>query len=999
MFDKGVLKRLSIAKKIAIVAAVLLCLYAVAGFLVAPAIIKSKAPAIIEQKLGRQAGVNHVRLNPFALSLTVRGFDLKEPNGESFVGFEELYVNFQLSSLFRLALTFADVSLKKPHGHVKVLADGTLNFADLLAKVAKGESPQRPGGELPPVIVQRLHIEGGRFVFSDLSLPTPYEETIFPIDLALDNFTTRENTESPYSFSASIGKSAIISWEGDVSVNPLRSHGRLAISKVDTVDLWRYIQDYVHFKVISGKVDLSGNYAFALGETAPIVELTEGECELTELVLVAKESETTVLSVPSLSVRGTRVNVASKQVEVSSVTSKGVKVNSWLAGDGKFMHQSVFALDDLKRKFDPWLASEDEPEADTRPWIITIDKGNLADYGVHFEDRTLEKAKQIDLDSIRVDLKNITNQKDSQTEINAALKLNQRGIVEVKGLATINPVSADLTLKVAQNPVKPMQAYVDAVAPVELASGTTNLEGRVWYQALGKDGPNIRFEGQAGVDNLRTVDRRNSEDLYSLKSLVIKGIALDLNPNKLSVSDVFLSHPDFQVAIWPDGKINVVTILTLKDDTARENESGKKVESLLDRLVNYITLHIEGPMPLTVDTIRLEKGAVDFSDLFIKPNFASDVRNLRGRVKGLSSKPGTRAKVMLEGEVNKYSPVKISGRINPFAKDTPAELALSFENFDLTSTSPYSGKFAGYTIEKGKLSLNLEYRVSENVFTGENRITVKQLSLGERVESPDATELPVSLAVALLKDGNGNIDLDIPVEGDTSSPRFQFGKVIASTLSNTITKVVSSPFAFLGSLVGGKGEELGRIEFEFGSATLHPEQIEKLDKLAKALEERPALQLEIEGRADRKNDRSVLAEKELLNQLTVAKDEKRGLAGSEDVSLSDEEYEKLIIKGYRERFGEDPKTLLAKDTGNSSEKSSADDRAAMIAKARARLLETITVDDESLRLLAQERGEHIRMYLVDGGGISGQRVSLTQVKIEEAFNGNHAQINLDLAAR
>jgi len=839
-------------KKHAIIALGLLCIYAICGFLVAPAIIKYKAPAIITEQLGRKATVEQVRLNPFVLSLTVRGFELEEPNGEPFAGFEEFYVNFQLSSLFRLAFTFADVSLIAPYGHVKILADGKLNFSDLLAKMAREESPQDPSGELPPVRIQRLHIDGGRLVFSDLSMPTPYEEKIFPIQLTLNNFNTRKEANSPYSFTASI------SWEGDLSVTPLRSQGRFAINKGDTVDLWKYIQDYVNFKLTSGKVDISGSYMFALTGGAPNIELTEGEFELSELILVVKESESMILSVPSLSIRVAGANLINKQVVVAAVTSKGARANGWLSPDGKFMHETVFALDALEERFDNLLARGDEAKEDTQPWVINIDEVNLEDYAVYFEDRTLKEPKKINLDSIEVDLKHLSNKKGSQAEINAALKLNRTGNVEVKGLATINPVSADLTLKVAQNPVKPMQPYVDAVAPAELASGTTNLQGRIWYRALGGDGPKIRFEGQAGIENLRTFDRSKSEDLYSLEKLAIKGLALDLDPNKLRVSEVFLSQPNFKVAIWPDGKINVATILSMKDDSTKEAENGKKVETLLDKVVKYITLQIEGPMPITVDTVRVEKGAVDFSDLFVKPNFAADVRNLKGRVKGLSSKPGTRADVLLEGEVNKYSPVKISGQINPLIKDKYADLAMSFKNFDLSSTSPYSGRFAGYTIEKGKLSLDLKYQVSENVFTGENRITVEQLTLGERVESPDATKLPVSLAVALLKDANGNIKLDVPVKGDINDPHFDFGKVIAHTLSNTITKVVSSPFAALGSLVGGNGEELSYIEFEFGSATLGPEQIEKLDKLVKALQERPGLRLEITGRADKENDRSVL---------------------------------------------------------------------------------------------------------------------------------------------
>ncbi|MGD8915477.1 MAG: DUF748 domain-containing protein, partial [Syntrophobacterales bacterium] len=223
MSNSSMNSKLSRLKKPLITALLLLSLYAICGFLVAPAIIKSKAPAIIAEQLGRKATVDQVRLNPFVLSLTVRGFHLEEPNGEPFVGFEEFYANFQLSSLFRMALTFADFSLIAPYGHVKILADGTLNFQDLFAKVARKESPQDSSGELPPLLIQSLQIDRGRFVFSDLSLPTPYEATIFPIQLTLNNFSTRKDTGSPYSFTATLGEGAVISWEGDVSVNPLHS--------------------------------------------------------------------------------------------------------------------------------------------------------------------------------------------------------------------------------------------------------------------------------------------------------------------------------------------------------------------------------------------------------------------------------------------------------------------------------------------------------------------------------------------------------------------------------------------------------------------------------------------------------------------------------------------------------------------------------------------------------------------------------------------------------
>jgi outer membrane protein OmpA-like peptidoglycan-associated protein len=789
-------------------------------------IIKSKIPAIMADQLGRKATVKQIRMNPFVLSLTVRGFELEEPNGERFAGFEELYVNFQLSSLFRLTFTFGEISLIAPEAQVKVLPDGSLNFSDFLSKLTKSESPQDQGGELHPVLIQRLNIEEGRFVFSDLSLPTPYEETFFPVGLSLSNFSTRKGIDSPYIFTASLGEDTTFSWEGDLSINPLRSKGRFVLTDIKPRDLWKYILDLVHFEVTTGTLNVTGQYQAGVEGKNFHAKLIGGEIQLNDFNLIEKGTDNQIVRLPLLSVRGIDVDLAKKQIVVSSVTSKDAHVNGWLDSDGTFGIEKILSLDALEAKYKTKLKTTDESAAPSQPWQLTVNEVMLENYGINFEDRTVATPKRINLDSIKVDLKNVSNQKDSQAEISAALKLNQTGTAQVEGLFGINPVSTDIALKIVRAPVTPMQPYVDAVAPVELASGTISLEGRVKYRVLGSDGPKVRFEGGAGIENLKTVDRRNSEVLYSLKSFSVQGLALEFDPNALRVSEVFISQPDFKVAI----------------------------------LVKYITYHIQGPMPITIDTVRIENGVLDFSDLFIKPKFAADAKNLRGSVKGLSSKPRTRADVLLEGEVNKYSPVKISGQINPLSEEKYADLVMSFKNFDLTTTSPYSGKFAGYRIEKGKLSLNLKYKVSGDDFSGENEIVVEQLTLGERVESPDATELPVSLAVALLKDSNGNIELDVPVEGDLNDPHFDYGKVVSDAVSKIITNIVSSPFAALGSLVGGSGEELSHIEFEFGSATLRPEQIEKLDKLAKALQERPGLRLEITGRADKEDDRSVLTE-------------------------------------------------------------------------------------------------------------------------------------------
>ena len=306
-------------------------------------------------------------------------------------------------------------------------------------------------------------------------------------------------------------------------------------------------------------------------------------------------------------------------------------------------------------------------------------------------------------------------------------------------------------------------------------------------------------------------------------------------------------------------------------------------------------------------------------------------------------------------------------------------------------------------MDKGKLSLDLNYKVSGNDFSGENKIVVKQLTLGERVDSPDATELPVSLAVALLKDSNGDIALDVPVRGDTDDPHFNFGKVVASTLSNAITRVVSSPFTVLGSLVGGSGEELNNLEFKFGSATLAPQQMEKLDKLAEALAERPALLLKIEGTADKKKDGKALAEAELLGNLKREKRQHLRRAGepvpadAEKISLSSADYRRFIKKLYLEKFKEEPETLLSAESKTSSNNASSVDSDPVVAAAKERLMESITIGETELEALAQKRATEIRDYLVEQDKISEERVVAVSAKVDDVADGDAVPTNLMLA--
>ena len=975
---------LSRAKKGAIITAILILLYAIFGFLIAPSILKSNLISGIAEQLGRNATVNELKVNPFVLSVTVRGFEMSEPDGERFVGFEELYVNFQLSSIFRRAYTFDEVRLVAPDGRVKVLPDGSLNFSDLLASSDPAEPPPDQSKELTPVLIFRLQIEQGRLAFSDLARPTPFKTEFFPIQTTLNNFSTRKDSKSPYAFTATTGEGEILSWKGNFSVNPLRSEGRFALTGIKMRTLWKYVQYQVGFEVTSGSIDLAARYDMDASGEAFHFEVIDGELKLNEFKLAEKGLDDTLISVPFFSVNGANIDLGNKKAACASVNSRDAFFEGWLTSDGAFNYQTLFPMDGLEDKGET-SGTPDQSGAESKPWQISVNELTLENYGIALEDRTQAKPVPLNLESINLNLKNVSNQEDSQAEVALALKVNQTGTVAVKGLVSINPVSTEVALQVAQIALKPFQSYVHSVARLELVRGTANLDGRFNYRTLGSHGPEMRYEGRASIDGFEAVDRSRSEDFLKWESLSFNGLVLDVEPDKLSISEIVADQPYARVIIWPDRTVNLTSVFSTQDDKTTGDADSEA----------------RAPMPITIDTVRIENASVNFADFSLKPSFATGIQSLNGIVKGLSSESLARADVLLEGKVDKYAPVKISGQINPLSEDAYTDLALSFKNIELTTFTPYSGKFASYAIKKGKLSLDLKYKLSENLLIGENEIFLDQLTLGKRIDSPDATTLPVRLAIALLKDRDGKIDIDLPVRGDLSDPEFSYGRIVVKVLVNLITKIVTSPFAALAHLVGGDGEELSFVEFEFGSAGLLAGQIRKLDNLAKALYERPALRLEIKGTADTKYDRAALAEAELLSQLKRANlkqleaDKLPAPARAEDILLSEDDYARLIIQAYVDRFGEHPKTLFVADAQPA--KPPDIEPGVLIAAAKQRLIESMPVDEISLRRLAQERARRIKGHLIEKGEIPDKQVFIVQVEVGRASDGDAIRTNLTLS--
>jgi hypothetical protein len=396
--------------------------------------------------------------------------------------------------------------------------------------------------------------------------------------------------------------------------------------------------------------------------------------------------------------------------------------------------------------------------------------------------------------------------------------------------------------------LKSFQPYVDEAVNAQIIAGTTSSKGRVRFR--GKDAqPQIRYMGEFRIEDLEIKDRVHADDFITLAQFKTGGIALDLSPNKLNASEVLIDRPNARVTIDQDGAVNVVNAFK---PVEKKEEKGK--ENLLERLVDFLIVQFKGPMPMSVDRVKLKNFTGDFVDASITPNYSTHLEITEGTVKGLSSDPKAMANIKFTGSIDQKAAIEGTGQMNPLNALTYTKVDVSLKEFDLTPTSPYAGKFIGFKIDKGTLHTELKYKVDDNKVNGNNIIQIDQLELGEKVDSPDAPNLPIKLGVTLLKDSNDRITLEVPVKGDLKDPKFDFNKTIESALTGRIKDAGSAPFAAVSKIGGFKGEELRTVEFDYGLSELQLRETQKLNALAKFLKEKNSLSLGIIGTADQQMD-------------------------------------------------------------------------------------------------------------------------------------------------
>ncbi len=946
-----------------------LALYSLLGFLILPGI----ALRIANQQLANYATVparlERIELNPFSLEVTAWGLKIGEPGKEQ-VGFERLYANLQIDSLWTRALHLADVQLDKPKTELLFDKSGKLNLAQLFKLPASEPAPADPDAKPFPLRVDGIKLSGGYVHFQDLRPSEPIEFLYDSLDFELKNLSTLPEDNADMTLVAAGPDGGRIDWKGNFSLVPITSEGTLKVTDGKMKAWWPYVRDALPLVLEDGVLNFSTEYTFSLAKETEL-NLTNTAASIAPFAIKAPDGRPLV-RLERLDVSETTVDLAKQQVIVGKIRSNKLETWAALEADGQLDWQKLFASQPSKPAKAPEPASapatadspKAEPAAPSKPWQVLLKDVQLRNYQVHLADRQAKPAVALELGPLNVDVQNFDSLNQNPFTLKLDTGLGKQGKIQATGEVNLNPVSAKLKVNTQDIDLRVAQSYISPFIRLELRSGMlgSNLDVNLKGTAPLK----LQVTGRAQVDQLHTLDTLKTRDFLKWQRLVLEGVNYQ-HGDSLSIDKVNLLQPYARFMINDDRTTNIDDLLIPQPADSGAKSAAKPASK-------------DKPLGIRIGQIAINEGSANFADFSLTPNFATAIQQLNGQIGTIDSRQAKPASVDIKGKVDRYAPVTIKGSVNPFDPMAALDIATSFKRVELTNLTPYSGKFAGFRIRKGRLNLDLHYVITKGQLKAENKVVVEQLQLGEKVDSTDAVDLPIRLAIALLKDSDGKITIELPVTGDLNNPQFSVMPIVWQTLRNLVVRAATAPFKFIGGLVtGGGSEDLGNVSFGPGSSELNKDAEGALNTLAKALKERPALRLEIEGTAAASSDGPLLAAQRLEREYQYnyyKMLQRRGDKVPAQASLLEvPESEKApLLEGiYRTRLKQQPPAEW-KDL-------SRDERT---AKLKDGVIKFWSGSDVLLRQLGQDRASTIKDYLVDKGQLEDDRVYFIDANLGQA---------------
>jgi uncharacterized protein involved in outer membrane biogenesis len=901
-------------------------------------------------------------------NISLKKLKVEDSSGAAVADFPMIGVSIASSELLSKTAHLSKVILMSPVLNVHRDRSGRVNVMALLPGKNEGEampSEEKKAQPLPLVDADEMIIRDGKILFADQSLGEEFRTRIEPLQLKISHFTMSPGKKSAVELSLETEANEVLKVGGDFSVTPLAADGEFELQRVPLKKYAPYYRKMVLFDVADGELGLKTRYSYAgIGESAT-ARLSAMSMSLVGLRLKKPAEREDFLNVPVFAIKDAEVDLTKKALVLGDVeTAKGSIVVD-RRKDGTLNLATLLAN---SGKGPDRTAGRGKGKA-AAPWLITLRKLSVDDFTVKMRDAVPPSQVSYSVSAIGLKGENISTAQGTKGSVSLDCRLGRRGSLKARGAVGIDPALVQARIALKGIEITPFQPYFNDSVKILVTSGAISTGGDL---SLKYDRGSIRasYKGTASLLHFASLDKANGDAFLKWNSLHLGGLAVGYRPLSMRIKEVALTDFYSRLIIEQNGAINLQGIVRQAEAGPAAPHPQEGSPQAASPVPAEQPVKAPGRKMIRIDRVTLQGGTINFSDRHIKPNYSANLLEIGGRISGLSSEESTTADVDLRGKLDDYAPLEITGKINPLKEDLFVDLKADFRDMDLSPLTPYSGKHIGYTIRKGKLFLSLDYLIVKKKLEAQNRIFLDQLTLGDRVESPEATKLPVKLAIALLKNRKGEINLDIPVTGYINDPKFSLGSVIIKILVNILVKAATSPFSLLSKIFGG-GADLSYVEFHQGSAAISDAMTKKLDGVVKALYDRPSLKLEIEGYVDPEKDREGLRQyifdRKVKTQKWKDMAAKAGQAISVDeVNVGKDEYPIYLKKAYKAEKFPKPRNILGFA------------KSLPVPEMEKLMLTNIRVTDDDLRALASRRALTVKDYILKSGEVDPQRVFLVE---------------------
>ncbi|MFM5341054.1 DUF748 domain-containing protein [Aeromonas veronii] len=964
-----------------------------------PRLIQRYLPGWLAEHYGLQLTLGEIDVGVRNPSLTLGATALLDAKQQTIIGFEQLFITPNLQASWQQkGVVLSAVTLTKPVVQLQRLTDKKgevrLNLTDALTTlIAPAPTPEPETASAPLLVdIASIAITDGHVRYQDQRkesepgwLPPLNLEKV---TLKLDNLRTEANHPTAYQLSAAINGKSSLAAHGKLDVMSGMGQGKVSLKQVDMKPFAPLWAPYLKVDLAKGHANAEVEYQLKEGKQGVLWQLSKGKLTLDNWKLKRHKGDEFArfdqLALSDLAVDGQKQSLQIGKVTLQQPLLKAtLNPQQELDLADLLIEQApakpvkgAHAANEVANNAAPKSAQQTKATGNgkkhgaDKPWQwqikqILIDKGDLT-----LTESSSGKPQARQLSGLKLALGPLGSKGEQPSKLTLATQFNQSSPLAFDGQLTLTPFTLSGDINQQGLPLTLAQPYLADQVRIKVQNGLLSSKTRLDLATTAQgDLSKLTLQGGLDINGLKVVDRADNQRLLEFNTLALTGLTYDGISQQMRIKDIALNKPFARIEINEDGTTNLQQLLLPQPAAAKSTEAkaGSKAPDFR----------------FTIDQLRTEQGNLRFADRSLSQDFVADIASLGGQSRHISNIPGQRSDLAFNGKVDRYAPVTIRGGTNLLVANPILDIAVAFHNLELTTFTPYSGTYAGYAIDKGQLSMKLHYKLEGNRLEGDNDITIKKLQLGEKIKSDQAKDLPLGLAIALLSDANGVIQMNLKVKGDLDQPDFSIGNIFWDVLGNTLSKAITSPFSLLASLADGT-EDLDELPFLPGDPDLTPTQQEKLVKLAQALKDRPKLSMNIRGKVNFNEERPILQRQKLERVLAKLTGNQADL----DLLEQDPALQEALAQAYEERFGEDLDDLA--DRLHLDEES-----AALRAQAVILLRDQQLITAKSLRNLAMRRAQNTKEFLVDSQGIAPERLFVLDSQVKEEDKEAKVLLTLD----